>query len=343
MRILVDWASYETHKSENRGICRYMENIIELLRKDPDISLTFRSEEIPTDEYDIFLIPDLFSIWLGVDNPLLLPIKAKRKIVIVYDWIAPSYNEDSTVSAQIKTRATMLHDCEVLTISDTMKKLLLRKGYKDVTNIGCGVDVDVLDTNNEPFEKRDIILTLGGTDDHKNCYNQNIAIELVKNKWLDVSHFHISAISPHKAYPHCTWLKCNDEEKVKWLRAAKCLVYTSIYEGFGIPPIEALCEHCTPIVSDTPIFHETLGDYGVYVEPLNIEEIRDVIETALLFSGKFLFFNSLTEKINFFDRFNWRHVGIKLINKIKNPLLSDTTVLSKGDDDSRSRVAAGFL
>lgn len=56
--------------------------------------------------------------------------------------------------------------------------------------------------------------------------------------------------------------------------AASALIYPSIDEGFGIPPIEAMASGTPVIVSDIPVFHEVLGDAAIYVEPENLDSWR---------------------------------------------------------------------
>ncbi len=46
---------------------------------------------------------------------------------------------------------------------------------------------------------------------------------------------------------------------------AYALVYPSIDEGFGIPPIEAMASNTPVIVSDIPVFHEVLTNGALYV------------------------------------------------------------------------------
>ncbi len=48
---------------------------------------------------------------------------------------------------------------------------------------------------------------------------------------------------------------------------AYALVYPSIDEGFGIPPIEAMASNTPVIVSDIPVFHEVLTNGALYVNP----------------------------------------------------------------------------
>ncbi len=51
------------------------------------------------------------------------------------------------------------------------------------------------------------------------------------------------------------------------LRKSLCLVFTSIVEGFGIPPIEAMARRCPAIACDCTAMPEIIGDAGILVLP----------------------------------------------------------------------------
>lgn len=65
----------------------------------------------------------------------------------------------------------------------------------------------------------------------------------------------------------------SDEDLVELYQAAKCFVYPSIYEGFGMPPLEAMASGCATIVSHSSSLPEVCGDACLYVNPFNIESI----------------------------------------------------------------------
>lgn len=50
---------------------------------------------------------------------------------------------------------------------------------------------------------------------------------------------------------------------------ALCLAFPSLYEGFGIPPQEAMLCGCPVVVSDTPALRETCGDAALYCDPFD--------------------------------------------------------------------------
>ncbi len=72
----------------------------------------------------------------------------------------------------------------------------------------------------------------------------------------------------------------SDEELAALYRGARCLVYASLYEGFGIPVAEALACGCPVVTSADSPMAEIAGDDAVYVDPYDVESIRDGIARA---------------------------------------------------------------
>ena len=77
------------------------------------------------------------------------------------------------------------------------------------------------------------------------------------------------------------WLgEVDDDELARQLRGARCLVYASLYEGFGIPVAEALACGCAVVTSrDSPMV-ELAGDDATYVDPTDVASIRAGIARA---------------------------------------------------------------
>lgn len=64
-------------------------------------------------------------------------------------------------------------------------------------------------------------------------------------------------------------------------RNAAVFVYPSLYEGFGIPPLEAMSVGCPVVCSNTSSIPEVVGTAGEYFEPTSIDSIRSTIERVL--------------------------------------------------------------
>lgn len=63
---------------------------------------------------------------------------------------------------------------------------------------------------------------------------------------------------------------------------AVALVYPSLYEGFGIPPLEAMSLNCPVICANTSSIPEVVGDSGLYFDPGNTEELSLQMERYVL-------------------------------------------------------------
>lgn len=62
---------------------------------------------------------------------------------------------------------------------------------------------------------------------------------------------------------------------------AELLVYPSFYEGFGLPPLEAMACGCPVIVSDRASLPEVCGDAAFYCEPNDPDSIAEAIQKIL--------------------------------------------------------------
>lgn len=58
---------------------------------------------------------------------------------------------------------------------------------------------------------------------------------------------------------------------------AKCFVYPSLYEGFGIPILEAFACECPTLISKASCFPEVAEDASEYFDPTNIVDMREKI------------------------------------------------------------------
>lgn len=70
-----------------------------------------------------------------------------------------------------------------------------------------------------------------------------------------------------------------DERLGKILGAAYALAYVSLFEGFGIPILEAQNCHVPAICSNTSSMPEVAGKAGILIDPKSIEQIRDAMIT----------------------------------------------------------------
>jgi glycosyltransferase involved in cell wall biosynthesis len=78
----------------------------------------------------------------------------------------------------------------------------------------------------------------------------------------------------HYGYP-------NDRHLAKIYRHSLALVYPSRYEGFGLPPLEAMACGTVAVVCRTSSIPEVVGDAGVFVDPDSEDDLTDVLDSLL--------------------------------------------------------------
>jgi len=66
---------------------------------------------------------------------------------------------------------------------------------------------------------------------------------------------------------------------------AAAFVYPSIYEGFGIPPLEAMSVGCPVICSNSSSLPEVVGDAAELFDPLDEEQLRRAMERVVTSEG----------------------------------------------------------
>ena len=82
----------------------------------------------------------------------------------------------------------------------------------------------------------------------------------------------------NEALPNVKFLgRVSDEELRRLYNQAACFIFPSIYEGFGLPLLEAMTCGCPVLASDIPVFREVCGDAAIYFNPYDETSIRNAI------------------------------------------------------------------
>jgi glycosyltransferase involved in cell wall biosynthesis len=73
----------------------------------------------------------------------------------------------------------------------------------------------------------------------------------------------------------------NDEQLSLVYNRAMCLLFPSLYEGFGLPVLEAMACGCPVITSNVSAMPEIADDAGILVDPHSVDEITSAVERVL--------------------------------------------------------------
>jgi glycosyltransferase involved in cell wall biosynthesis len=109
-----------------------------------------------------------------------------------------------------------------------------------------------------------------------------------------------------------------DEELVDLYNRSKLFIFPSIYEGFGIPPIEAQICGCPVIASNQSAMPEVLLDSAVYFDPFNKNDFFAKMDEIMIDEDML---NTLVAKgKENSSRFSWVDSGKKILRKMEQYL-----------------------
>ena len=94
--------------------------------------------------------------------------------------------------------------------------------------------------------------------------------------------------------------------------SAKAFVYPSIYEGFGIPPLEAMAHHCPVISSNTSSMPEVIESAAEYFNPLDTDDMKYAIEKVVYSESRIGILKALGEKR--LMSFSWNKCSQETLN-----------------------------
>lgn len=220
-----------------------------------------------------------------------------RSVVTVYDMIHELYPQyfarwDSTVAA--KKKAVMRAD-HVLCISESTRNDLLNlygieSRKVSVTHLGYDAFLNL--SENRRKMDHPYILYVGQRGGYKNF--ERLVRAFASSDRL-VSDFSLVAFgggtfsteerdlfaSLNLKGGHCLQISGGDELLGQLYRNAACFVYPSLYEGFGLPPLEAMSLDCPVISSNTSSMPEVIGDAAEFFDPASVESILTGIENVV--------------------------------------------------------------
>jgi glycosyltransferase involved in cell wall biosynthesis len=106
-----------------------------------------------------------------------------------------------------------------------------------------------------------------------------------------------------------------DDADIPFLyNGASCFCYMSFYEGFGLPPLEAMQSGIPVITSNTSSFPEVVGDAGIMLDPHDVESLADAFMRVI--SDGNLRNEMITKGLEQAKKFSWDRCVDLIVEKI---------------------------
>lgn len=193
--------------------------------------------------------------------------------------------------------------------------LVRRLGCAEPNVVVVGYGFEALE--NKKAEKEDRILLFASKWPHKRT---DIAIRFLEH-WQRKTGYAgvidcIGILSQQMAKPagnNWNWVgRVPPEQGRQMIRRARAVVYVSEYEGFGMPPVEAVLEGTCPVFSDIPPLREVMDDAGCPFSNESDESFVNAMTKALAMPQETL--AKWSEQL--LQRHNWPAVTEKVIAEL---------------------------
>jgi glycosyltransferase involved in cell wall biosynthesis len=220
------------------------------------------------------------------------PVLYRRQVTVVYDLAYQRHPEMYSASFLALYRTVIprvVRTSRLVTISEFVKGELVAMGARPdrVDVVPCFVTPELRKLAAEtprPAVEGDIALMVGSLNTRKNL---RVALEAFKAAAVPGLRLVVvgegasvfrAVDTRDLADERVTFVGAvSDAELVRLYRAAAFLVFPSLYEGFGMPPIEAMQCDCPVIASRASSIPEVCGDAALYFDPRRAADIAETI------------------------------------------------------------------
>jgi glycosyltransferase involved in cell wall biosynthesis len=223
--------------------------------------------------------------------------KAKT-VVTVYDMISEKFSgPTANQEAHLRKERAIKRADHIICISNHTRSDLLDLfdlPPEKISVIYLGCSLQKFDANNDlPVVDAPYILYVG---DWRSSYkNFNALLKAYGSRKQFQTNFKLVCIGSRAVskdvldamemagvnQENVVYLSGDDLMLANLYKNALAFVYPSLYEGFGIPPLEAMSHGCPVICSNTSSIPEVVADAGHYFDPNDIDSISEAIEAVL--------------------------------------------------------------
>jgi len=277
------------------------------------------------------------QLWEQVDLPIFLnknnnptlinfvgiaPIFYKNKIMFLYDLSFKHYPEWFSYSFQklynLLIPISLKNSRKIITDSYYVKDDIIETYHHEASKIHVIYPAPSKKFSNLNLKREKIILTVSSIEPRKNISRVIKAFNKIKSEYKLVivgaknKTFSIFSLDQGINNDNVIFTGyLTDEELTVIYNKAELFIYASLFEGFGIPPLEAQASGCACVISNATSLPEVYENSVEYFNPSSIESIRAKIEEVLSDKEKIKKLKALGVKN--VNRFSWERSTEMLI------------------------------
>jgi len=279
--------------------------------------------------------------WSPHYNIPLLPIKATKRIVTIHDVYHFAFfntlNLQQKLYAKFVINQAVKKSDIILTVSKFSKNEIIKYTHttKNIEIVYNAIDFNkfkvikdrvLLDKVRKKYNlPKNFLLFVGNVKPHKNLknlllaikdLNKNLVIVGKKDGFITGDNGLLDIIKRNNLENKIYFTGYVDDEDISVIyNLAEIFVFPSLYEGFGIPPLEAQACGTPVIVSNAASLPEVCGDSTLYCNPYDINDIKENI--VMLLNNEVLQNELIQKGFENIKRFSWKKSAEKIIKLIK--------------------------
>ena len=211
-----------------------------------------------------------------------------KRVTTVHDmnyYAIPEYYP-AKVALKRKLEKSLKKVDHIITISQNSQKDICN--YLNVPKEKISVIYHGVERNNKTkavsLPPMPYVLYVGARNKYKNFVKCLEAFSLLREKYRDIflcctgippTKAELAFLREQRVEDYVKFYQASDEELRFLYQNALFFIFPSLYEGFGMPILEAMINHCPVVLSDTSCFPEIAQDAGLYFNPEDIEDMYD--------------------------------------------------------------------
>ena len=266
-------------------------------------------------------------------NGIIRTKTGTKKIITVYDMIHelfPDQFPKKDKTSELKKFAVTKADHIICISKNTQKDLvdIFNIDIKKTSVIYLGFSLTTAKINEPQGFRKPYLLYVGSRNGYKNFirFVKAYAAPKIKNSFnlvmfgggrlndQELSLFDKLKI-PRDSLQQVSG---DDAELAGYYKNASLFIYPSLYEGFGIPPLEAMNFGCPVACSNTSSIPEIVGNAAILFNPYSVDSMRDSI-ISILYNDKIK--SSLILKgFKQVKKFSWKKCATETYKVYKNLL-----------------------
>ncbi len=237
---------------------------------------------------------------LGNSAPLLSRTKLVTNVHdIIYKHFPDTHSRLMRIGQSLIVPASVRWSDRIITLSEFTKRDLVSAFQVspkkiDVTPAGCGQSRKVVPSNEQSLRNRfhlgksPIMFSVLAKRPHKNILRLMEAVSKISNMEQPIlvipgypTSFEneikdkAASLGLQERLRLCGWL--SDEDLEGFYQAAGIFVFPSLYEGFGLPILEAMQRGIPVACSNTSSLPEVAGDAAVYFDPYDVDDMAKAL------------------------------------------------------------------